>query len=544
MAGDPACKAALQLKHSLHLHKFLQFILIKIIFTHAKLIDAFQLLSPFESNRCSVRTLKTIYMEKVQSNDLLQEETIIPFDSNGRNIYILSDLHLASGLNTSGNYEGTENFYADQSFHRFLDHLQPKVAGKGGILVINGDFIDFLRIRNIPETEDHFRCWQEILENMGINKSIDELKSSIVKKEAEYGLKTDDYKSVWKLYVCMQGHKILFSRLAQWIYEGNELIIVKGNHDLEWYWPAIHRYLRFALAKKVGEEKGVFNEGLQKHFERSINYIDHAVLIDNKIHVEHGHIYERTTAVIGPTTFNKGKELNLPFGSFFNRYLINRLELAYPYLDNVRPMQNILPVLIRERFPLAIKVLFQYIPFTLLIIPKKLYWQTFKYLLNILFIIVLPIAITVYAIWQSVQPNNPGNAPSGVAAQALNVLKNFGFLFLSYIFGRIMAMAGLKAPPTLSVHAKDIMEKNPSVETVIFGHTHDPEQKYLGDNKWYFNTGTWIPIFETSSADVRLDKTFTFIAANCTGKPTCRERLQRWNDEAERIDTMTLNDKF
>jgi UDP-2,3-diacylglucosamine pyrophosphatase LpxH len=483
-------------------------------------------------------------MEKIHSSQLQTEEAIIPVQSNGRNIYVLSDLHLAGGLNTNGNYEGTENFYADQSFERFLNHLQQKVQGKGALLFINGDFIDFLRIRNIPETDDEFRCWQEILEKIGINKSIEDLKSSVTKKEKEYGLKTDGYKSVWKLYVCMQGHKILFRRLAKWVADGNELYIVKGNHDLEWYWSSIQKYLCLALAEKAEEERVVLNENIRTLFKRNVQYANHAFLIDNKIHIEHGHLYERTTAVAGPTTYNNGQELNLPFGSFFNRYLINRLELSYPYLDNVRPMQNILPILIRERFPLAIKVLFQYIPFTLLIIPKKLYWHTFKYLLNIIFIIVLPIAITAYAIWQTIKGNGSGEAPGGIAAQGLNILKNFGFLFLSYIFGRIMAMAGLKAPPSLSIHAKEIIEKNPSVEAVIFGHTHDPEQKQLGNDKWYFNTGTWIPIFETSSADVRLDRTYTFIAVNCNQQPACKERLQRWNDDAERIDTMTLNDKM
>jgi UDP-2,3-diacylglucosamine pyrophosphatase LpxH len=482
-------------------------------------------------------------MEKIQTDQQEQQKVTVSIDSKGRKIYVLSDLHLASGLNTNGNYEGTENFFADQSFHRFVDYVQENVKGTGGIMVINGDFIDFLRIRNLPETDDDFRCWQEILQDIGIPKTIDELKSAIVKKEREYGLKTDDYKSVWKLWVCIQGHKILFQRLATWLADGNELIVVKGNHDLEWYWPGVQSYLRLALAKIVAT-KGGLNENQSRAIQQKIQFIDHALLIDNKIHIEHGHIYERTTAVEGPTTFNNGKELNLPFGSFFNRYLINRLELAYPYLDNVRPMQNILPILIRERFPLAIKVMFQYIPFTLLIIPKKLYWQTFKYLLNILVIVVLPVAITIYAVWRSLQGDQPANQPSGVVAQGLKVLQNFGFLFLSYIFGRIMAMAGLKAPPSLSLHAKEIMDKNPAVEAVIFGHTHNPEQKYLGENKWYFNTGTWIPIFETSSAEVRIDKTYTFIAVNCNEKPACREKLQRWNDDAVRVDTMTLNDRF
>ena len=105
-------------------------------------------------------------------------------------------------------------------------------------------------------------------------------------------------------------------------------------------------------------------------------------------------------------------------------------------------------------------------------------------------------------------------------------------------------MAGLKSPPTLSLHAKEIMQANPSIEAVLFGHTHNPEQRMIMKDKWYFNTGTWIPVFETSSADVRLDKTFTFIYINCNEKPLSGEKLQRWNDDAERIDAMNLNDKI
>jgi predicted phosphodiesterase len=105
-------------------------------------------------------------------------------------------------------------------------------------------------------------------------------------------------------------------------------------------------------------------------------------------------------------------------------------------------------------------------------------------------------------------------------------------------------MAGLKSPPTLSVPAKKIMDDNPSLEAVVFGHTHDPEQKLVAKNKWYFNTGTWIPVFETSSANVRMDKTFTFIAIDCNQQPAYRERLQRWNDDACREDSMILNDKI
>src|SRR5688572_28027749 len=110
-------------------------------------------------------------------------------DSRGRPVYIISDLHLAGGLNRNGNYDGTENFYADLSFVRFLDHLQQQSAEPGALLIINGDFIDYLRIKDYPEADDQFSTWSSMLQKVGINKSAAELKSSITKKELKYGLK-------------------------------------------------------------------------------------------------------------------------------------------------------------------------------------------------------------------------------------------------------------------------------------------------------------------------------------------------------------------
>ncbi len=123
-----------------------------------------------------------------------------------------------------------------------------------------------------------------------------------------------------------------------------------------------------------------------------VSFADDKLLIEKKVYIEHGHRYENFTTVDGPAVLENGTELNLPFGSFFNRYLINRIELAFPYIDDVRPRQKILPILIRERFPLAIKMLFKYIPFCVLIIPKKQYSYAFRYLFQFFYIILIPSA--------------------------------------------------------------------------------------------------------------------------------------------------------
>jgi len=466
---------------------------------------------------------------------------LLEINSGGNNVFVISDLHLASGINTNGNYEGTENFFADQSFVRFIDHLDKKNSAPRALLVINGDFIDFLRICDYPVTSGDFAEWEEMLAVLGIHRPQTTLRDSIIKKERTFGLRTNDYKSVWKLHKCILGHKALFERLALWLYDGNQLIITKGNHDLEWYWIPVQNYLQYFLAKLLAEKLHLPLENTLPSVTARVTFADHSVIIDKRIYIEHGHCYENMTAVQGSVLADNKQELNLPFGSFFNRYLINKIELVYPFIDNVRPRQNILLVLFRERFPLALKMVFYYVPFAILLVPKRMWWPIFKYAATFFLIIILPLAITAFAIYQSLPSGMPPKKDMPwLLQQVLNTGKNLGFLFLSYLFGRIMTFVQLSPPHSFIQYAENVFHNHKEVELVTFGHTHNPEQKKT-NGKWYLNTGTWMPVFEASSAEIRIDKTYTFLQLDydSTGK-LITHPLQRWNDDASREDSLTL----
>jgi UDP-2,3-diacylglucosamine pyrophosphatase LpxH len=472
-------------------------------------------------------------------------QSLVEYSFDGTDIYVISDLHLGSGFDANMNYTGNENFFADMSFRRFLAHTSGQRHGLPMLLVINGDLVDFLRIADIPERQADFEQWSAILGQIGIDKTLSELRDSIVKKERTFGLKTDDYKSVWKLYLCMEGHKPVFESLANWLLQGNKLIITKGNHDLEWYWKPVRDYLRLWLAESIAEKTGGSSrDALVNSVFPNLLFVDDKLIIDGKIYIEHGHRYENFTKVYGPPVLKNQTELNLPFGSFFNRYLINRVELAYPYVDNVRPSENILSVLIQERFPLAIKILFYYVPFTLLIIPKRQYKYALRYLFRFLLLIVLPIAVTVAAFLIFNKVTWP-STPTGIVATILKTLENLAFLILSYFLGRLFSMLQLSSPASLFKNAQAALEKHPGVEVATFGHTHDPEQKDDGrKTKRYYNTGTWIPVFETDAADIRPDKTYTFLRLLRDGNKAIADTcLMRWNDDAGRVDEMILMDR-
>jgi len=165
-------------------------------------------------------------------------------------IFVVSDFHLGSGRRpATGRYSRTENFLSDQAFSRFLDYAEP---GPNKLLFINGDTFDFVRICQYPRKAE---CgeWSDFLKQIAIFKTADELWLTISPKEKRFGLETDDYKSAWKLLQIANGHSEFFEGLARWINRGGLLLLSKGNHDLELYWPLVRvalllvRILRIAL---------------------------------------------------------------------------------------------------------------------------------------------------------------------------------------------------------------------------------------------------------------------------------------------------------
>ena len=477
------------------------------------------------------------------------ESDPVRLETGGADIFVVSDLHAAGGRNNSGVFGGTENFYADVAFRRFLDHAHHSLDGKSGVVVINGDFVDFLRIVSVPEPGE-IGIWRQMLREVGIHKEKEALASSISPDEREkYGLKTHDFKSVWKLHTCLEGHADLFDGLAEWLKRGHNIVLVKGNHDLEWYWPAVRNTLRLSLAKRISlRTRKPLMKILTKVVLPRLTFIDDALILDQDLYIEHGHRYDKFSHVRGgPLWGDRREELNIPFGSFINRYLLNTLELVYPYLDNVRPAQNILHLLMRERFFLGLKILFCYVPFTVHMIPKRYAHYMFKPLVSYLLVLGLPLLVVLLLFWQRIGPLfGAGSAAvtptvSDIVVQYfLGMLKDGALLFLSYVGARFVSWVQLEEPASLFSGAKELFLMYPGCRYFTMGHTHNPEQLIV-DGQWYVNTSTWIPIVESSSAALREDRTYAVLrfARDHGGKITIHP-LQRWNDDACRWEELVV----
>ncbi len=151
----------------------------------------------------------------------------VKYKSNGEEIFVVSDLHIGTGKDKAGVYPGTENFFADDSFSRFLEYAGKIKKTKSAILVINGDIFDFLRITEFPgkirkarfskrirqllkfnplpsaglpdpvSVKNQFEEWSLELAKIGISKTAADLEIDISSKEKKYGLRTDAFKTVF-----------------------------------------------------------------------------------------------------------------------------------------------------------------------------------------------------------------------------------------------------------------------------------------------------------------------------------------------------------
>src|SRR5262249_5317811 len=104
---------------------------------------------------------------------------------------------------------------------------------------------------------------------------------------------------------------------------------------------------------------------------------------------------------------------------------------------------------------------------------------------------------------------------------------------------RVVAYLQLGEPDDLQPWVSDVTTRHPTCRVITFGHTHNPVIARFGE-KWFFNTGTWIPIVETSSADVRHDRTYTVLRVRRENGAPTKGPLLRWNDDAKRLEPMDL----
>ncbi len=449
-------------------------------------------------------------------------------------IFLVSDLHMADGrTGPFGKFAQGENFFWDESFERFLRKISATSNGKSQTLVINGDFLDFLRVDRIPDkrrAEDakHVERWKRFLGSINHPAANSDLYAAD-KSESEYGLKTNDHKSVWKLLLIFEGHKVFFEALRSFLgKDENKLVILKGNHDLEFHWEAVRQAFAFLLADEDAERYNAFNQ--------RINFYQKLVVINKELHIEHGHVFEPLTYATPDTLPDNPAELLLSVGSLFNRYVINKIEEIEPLFDNIKPPTNILKAVALHYPRKFLKIVFRHLVGAWRIVRKRHFLFAAK-IIGKIFSVGLPLLVFV-ALAAVLYFKLQNAIADDVGRWVLNAVASLlGALAVRWVQSKF---AGADSSKSLLSHAKEVYRKNSSLKLITFGHTHTSEMSLVSDDCWYCNSGTWIPNIEINTSKVQDTNTFCVLHVINNNGALQREPLQRWNDERGELERVIL----
>ncbi len=456
-------------------------------------------------------------------------------------ILVVSDLHLGRGRDrATGRFARTENFLADEEFGAWLRYYA-EAAGRGALLVLNGDVFDFLRITEVPRSDDELAAWSAALARLGLEMPPERLAATISAKERRFGLRTDDFKSVWKLERIVEGHEGFFAALAAWVAAGGTLLLVKGNHDLETHWPLVRRAIRRAIAERGAAGRAVLG---------GVAFCETWIRIAN-VYIEHGHRFEAATRVEGAETLpRKPGQLNLPLGSFVNRYLINPLERIEPFVDNVKPVTDLLWTMVRQHPLQALGILWRSWRLLLRAAQARRWREGLAYTLFfgslavpvvtalvIVLVLALPVAgAEIFALF-------------GKASWLFGVV---GLLF-PFIVGALRDAFPRRRPPVGEddfaygiSRALDEHARGPKLGTRygVVGHTHVQDVQSLppiaGAPALYLNTGTWIPLWQADRPDLAGRILHPFVRFALDEGGAYRHEYRVWDGEAGRPAPSTI----
>jgi UDP-2,3-diacylglucosamine pyrophosphatase LpxH len=288
------------------------------------------------------------------------------------NYLFLSDFHLSEGRNPqNGLIHRNEDFFQDTAFAQFLAHHVQLSRRETAVeyynipwkLVINGDIFDFLQVISKPKPG------AELFGVTGVRTF-----AELSQNEQDFGLGTSSPEIVWKVSHIAKGHPIFFHALAWFVAQpGNELLLMKGNHDIELYWPDVQHKIRQLLQEAYGvwRQTAVPNDDhalLPLHTDmpdalnladlnKSVTFPPSFLYEPGLFYAEHGCQYEPANAFRNfedprlPATSDfpdAPNYIELPSGSLFVRYFFNDVEHIHPFADNMKPISRYIFWLLRN----------------------------------------------------------------------------------------------------------------------------------------------------------------------------------------------------
>ena len=215
----------------------------------------------------------------------------------GHDLVVISDVHLHEGT------PGSTVQALVRLFNRLAEEKSPEHPRFR--VVLAGDFFDFPLVASMP--------------------SPGEVGFEVSERERRFGLEATGEKTAWKIHCLSRRHPELFTAMARFIENGNEMVFIPGNHDEELLLPEVQTHLQRLLGK--GPEAGDSDD--VDPCRGSVRFTPWFYHEPGFIFVEHGHFYDNDNVPLTPLRpcpLPANARIHHPLGSLVTRYLLTLLK--------------------------------------------------------------------------------------------------------------------------------------------------------------------------------------------------------------------------
>lgn len=421
------------------------------------------------------------------------------------NYIVFSDVHLGADLVQHVRPWTTERLRRmakiDHHLCAMLDwYIQNADSDAPWKMIIAGDLVDFIGMSIAP------------------NEDI-----ATTPDDHAFGLGSRRQYAVHKLQAVVRRHERVFAKLAEFVAAGHSLVLIRGNHDVEFHWQAARDAFRAAVVERL--PSGANMEAAAKRIE----FYPWFYYVKGLLYVEHGHQFDAMCsqhfqlAPVSPadpdtisTTFSdmllrmvvrptrglgsEGHEktglieyirLGLSFGArggfqLFSRYIMatvrayRRFQVHSGGLSaRVREVHQRRLRMWADRFELeetALQRLCRLAPRPVTAARLAILRSMFMDMLLLAVVVFLASALLMLL------------TPWTVALPVVATLLVTGSLYTKSALR--LRRADVDCDQALEVAAKRISAIMPS-RYVVMGHTHRPRVAELGDSSTYVNLGNW-----------------------------------------------------
>ena len=396
--------------------------------------------------------------------------------------FVLSDLHLGAGYANEGNF--LEDFTADEQLVHFLREISHESENdqREIELIINGDFFEFLQVPAV----DHYDP------------------DTIYPKEAY--LDSSEAASVKRLSLIIKGHQEVFNALSDFMHvkaSQRRITIIKGNHDVNLYWPRVKSRLREALGASGSRSSLLLFA--EKFVSRENIYVEHGHQQAEKLNSYHDHI--------DPRLPDNPSQLYYPPGSHFIINFFNQVERERWFVDDVKPLTALVWFALKWDFNFAARMLASFIRHTPGLAISNFSPNNNNIISTDNLLENLEDREKCYQISQR-YTSDPGfrqqfHQQIKQYLEDANVANKSPATFTSaYIDSDPVEMGRAEQKQqqlSLRTAAEEIARQE-GAKIILFGHTHYPVYETLATDSVYINTGCWLARQDLSNASPQIWK--------------------------------------